>query len=416
MDKAIWKLIALLILAIPVNSVLADGGIPYARHTVTVPIFLEDIATSVLLNNPVEGAEYYAITDITTHGDVYVVSIVAIRGCDPQTWNLDCAIKLFTIATDGVISGIEGSPEYTTLTNTFMNDYEQYKPNALNDGTAGGDDGDYSNSNLPVLPFKAGTKVVIGSRGVHDAGFSLTGWKAIDLVSGSDIGSGAAPNEVYASIDSEITYVCRDDHSVAVRAGNFLYAHLEDNANLTVGYNLRRGVKFASMVVGSFTDTCGWASQQPNHYHLHFGVPGVTAVQFAGWTFRPFEGGFVNGNTWVRTGDYLYNPGLTAGDNQVGDPAEQIKQGNSFWDGIVSAMINVIRDGILKRFPERSATNYQDVYINASSVVLRVFFIMLSTSFDLTFFAFFMTAMFILEPARVIYKLYMSIKKAIPFV
>lgn len=416
MDKAIWKLaIILLVLLVPFGTASADS-IPYARHTVTVPLYLQDIVTNVLLANPVDGADYYAITDITSHGSVYVVSVAAIKGCDPQTWNLDCAIKLFTIATDGTISGIEGTPEYSNLTSAFMNDYEQYKPNSLNDGTVGGDDGDYSNSNLPVLPFKAGTKVVIGSRGVHDAGFSLTGWKAVDLVSGSDIGSGAAPNEVYASIDSEITYVCRDDHSVAVRAGNFLYAHLHDNANLVVGYNLKRGVKFASMVVGSFTDTCGWASQQPNHYHLHFGVPGVTAVEFAGWTFKPFEGGFVRGNTWVRTGDYLLNPGLTGGDYSAGDPAEQIKQGNSFWDGIVSAMINVIRDGILKRFPERSETNYQDVYINASSVVLRVFFIMLSTSFDLSFFAFFVVAMLILEPARVIYKVYMSIKKAIPFV
>lgn len=366
--------------------------------------------------NPVENAEYYAITDITTHGTIYVISIAAIRGCDPQNWNLDCAIKLFTIATDGISSGIEGSPVYESLTSTFLNDYEQYRPTVLNDGTVGGDDGDYSNSTLPVLPFKVGTKVVIGSRGVHDAGFGLTGWKAVDLVSGTDIGVNAAPNEVYASVDSEITYVCRDDHSVAVRAGNFLYAHLQDNANLVVGYNLRRGVKFASMVVGSFTDTCGWANQQPNHWHLHFGVPGVTSVQFAGWTFKPFEGVFVNGPTRVGKGDYLTNSGLTGGDNSAGDPAEQIKQGNSFWDGIVSAMINVIRDGILKRFPERSGTNYQDVYINASGVVLRVFFIMMSTSFDLSFFAFFVTAMLILEPARVIYKVYMSIKKAIPFV
>lgn len=414
MDQRGWQLATLLlILLLTVKPVSADS-IPWARHTVTVPLVVEQAVGTALLENQVPGASYYAITDVSMRGLVYMVSIAAIGQCEPQSWNLDCAVRLFTAAYDGETAALEGTPEYDFMTSSFMRDYHQINPSAQTHGTEGGEDGDYPN--LPVLPFRPGTKVLIGPRGVHDAGYSLTGWKAVDLVSGTDMGGNAAPNEVYASVDSEITYVCRDDHSVAVRAGNFLYAHLMDNANLTVGYDLKRGVKFASMVIGSFSDTCGWASQQPNHWHLHFAVPGTNATEFSGWLFKPFEGMFISSNgERIGTGDYLTN-WTTTSDGSSGDPGEQIKQGNSFWDSIVAGLINFVRSGVLSRFDKRTNTDYASVYVNASGVVLRIFFILFSTSFKLHIFAFVVTAMMILEPARIIYKLYIAIKKAIPFV
>lgn len=408
----IGLLTAILTFWVGLRLASADDGIQFAKHTVSVPSVIQDgVAQALLANNPAPDAGYYAITNYTTRQVVTVVSVAALRQeADPQAWNLDDAIWLGTVALSGDTFAVTGSQEYSALTqDVFYGDLPANRPGITAEG---GEDGPYLDS--PMLPFKPGTRVIFGTRGVHPAGYSRTGWVAVDLVSGSDLGATAATNEVYGAKDEEITYVCRDNNSIAVLTDTFIYAHMVDNPALQEGYNIRRGVMFGTMVVGSFTDSCGWASQQPNHWHLHFGMNGTQTVDFLGWTFRPYEEAFVRGGTVVRKNEWLNNPGVVAGDDVITDPGAELS-GANFWDGIVVALVNYLKDGALTLFPERSETNLQDAYINSSGAILRVFFIMLKTSFSLAVFGFVVGVMFVLEPARVIYKLYIAVKKAIPF-
>lgn len=386
-------------------------GVVWGEHTQPVPPDIEELAGLVLAaDNPAPEATFFAITDYTHIGNVVMVSVAALGSGNPTVWTLYNAVWIGTLALSGGSGAVEGSPEYQQITDGVV---FRSLPEIVPDDGPGGDDG--FDSTLPVLPFKGGTVVTFGPRGVHDAGYSLTGWKAVDLVSGSDLGSRYAPNEVYASEDAQISFVCRDSTSVAIKAGNFLYAHLRDTSNLATGTQLYRGVKFATMVVGSFTDSCGWAQQQPNHWHLHWGFDGLSTIDLVGWTLYPFSEKFVRGSEEVAANGALMNYGTPGSDPGSSNPDIHMT-GANFWDGLVGGMLSFVKDNILPRFPQRTDTDYGGVYTNAAGVVMRVFFIILASNFKLHVFAFVVLAMFILEPTRMAVKLYMTIKKGIPFV
>lgn len=409
MDKANWKLaflVAFVALITIHGSAFADGVV-FTRHTVTVPLWIEDKLRDILTENNRTGT--FAVTDISYRNDLYLVSIAQLPDGTSDDWRLDQAIDLFVVVLNDTVGAVQGSEQFEALTAGIFGDIPPEPDRAWGDIGGNG----LEDTGLPMLPFKPGTYVYIGPAGVHNAGYS-TNWIAIDLVSGPDLGTNMNPNEVWAAKTEEITYVCRDAHSVAIKTDTFIYAHLADNTFLQVGNNLTRGTKFASLVTGSFADTCGWASQQPAHYHLHFGFQGNEQVKFSGWTFFSYSGVFSNGTETVGKGDKLYNPGVTGDNYAVTDPYKEIKQGGSFWDGVVGGFVDYV-SGAINQFPERSGSNYQDIFVSTAGAVLRIFFVILSSGFNLNIFAGVMMMMFILEPTRLIYKLWVAIKKAIPF-
>lgn len=415
MDKAIRQLVSIIVIAclfISARTVHAQAQVNFAKHTVAIGYIYETRVAEGIALSPTDGASYYAITNISDKGFVKIASVVALPAdVDTQNWRLDQAIDLFLVAFNDDLSVRDRDNEkFLEITRGIFSDIPP-SPNRQQNGTEGGFDED---TNKPLLPYKPGTFVYIGPSGVHNAGYGMTGWKAVDLVSGSDFGSSAATDDVFASTSDEITYVCRDSTSVAIRAGNFIYAHLVDNTFLQEGNNLVRGTRFATLKHGTFSDTCGWANQQPNHYHLHFGMPGLQVIQFSGWNFYPYDGVFVRGNERVGTGQRLINPGVTNEDVEVSDPYADLREGKSIWDGIVSAIVEIANNAI-STFPARSQQNNQDIIMQSAGAIMRVFFIILSSSFNLNVFAFVVITMLILEPSRLLYKLYMTIKKAIPF-
>jgi ribosomal protein L27 len=69
------------------------------------------------------------------------------------------------------------------------------------------------------FPWQPSKAVRLGVLGLHNTGYgqnSEANWRAIDLVSGSNMGTGAANDSVYTSVSGTVDYVCKDSASVAV--------------------------------------------------------------------------------------------------------------------------------------------------------------------------------------------------------
>lgn len=146
-----------------------------------------------------------------------------------------------------------------------------------------------------------------GVLGVHDNGFSkvVSGWKAVDMLSDGNTGSGHAPNRLLAATEGTIGYICRDDLSVAIRMGDFFYTHLLDNNNLKTGNYFSAGAELGQLKTGSFNDDCGRASQGDKWFHVHWGFADQNAISVDGWTLNLSDGIWRSGDKQIGTGGWI---------------------------------------------------------------------------------------------------------------
>jgi len=384
----------------PVNA-----SVTWASHTVIVSQdILDALDTAITASPPDPAAVYYAITNVSTVGGYYVVSIAGLSSAaNPSDWTMAEAVWLgnAVLSLDYLTVAIEGSLNYETITSGTIFD------------SGGGV------SDNPVFPWMPGKKAFYGTRGVHAAGYGLNSddWFAVDFVSGPTYGSDYFPNSIYGAIDSEITYICRDDTSVAVRAGDYLYSHLADNASLDYGFNIRKGVQFASLATGSFTDTCGWASQFDTSYHVHFGIYAPSGKKdFEGWVIDSETQVWTKGNQTIEIGGSLLSTGVSSeyGSGESGDPLTAL-DGQHFWDAPINSIINLTANRVVTIFPEKQTINLAASYYNAAAVAIRIFYILLKSNFNLGVFIFVTILMLILEQVRLVYGTYRMVKDSIPF-
>ena len=159
------------------------------------------------------------------------------------------------------------------------------------------------------FPWAQGTSMLYGSLGVHRGGF-ITGWKAVDLLSDGNGDANHAPNEIVAAVDGTISYVCNDGVNLAVRIGNLMYVHLLPNeGRLRVGEAFQRGERLGRLKPGSFSARCGYASQQPQNFHLHLAFPDAPSFTMGGWTLNMDDGVWRRGDAAWRPGRWLRNDG-----------------------------------------------------------------------------------------------------------
>ena len=245
-----------------------------------------------------------------------------------------------------------------------------------------------------------------GPRGVHGEGdYGTSNMVAVDLIGGDTLGPGIAGPEVYASDAGTIDYVCNDGTTVAVRTYNsttgdyFLYAHLLDNAGLTVGQPFDRGQLIGSLKYGTFgsqTSGCGWAEQGDHIYHLH-------------WMFTPRNGSFqaencilyIADNRWVCNGgskligigEYIAAIGGgsgTGGDNPLTTGTGTGGTGStggtgqiSFFDYLENAMLALIQ-WIVGVLPDHNtAWGIPAILLNMVKIILRIAFVLLKANFNL---------------------------------
>lgn len=353
-----------------------------------------------LWNSPPSVASYYAVTYTQASGNGTYVSMVALDLSSPdEEWHftgkevededgnkqvINQVIWFDTVFVD----------EFGTVSFPFAENENASTPfkMAMPDPGAGG--GSYVR--FPWQPSKA---VQWGLLGVYHPLYGTDdSWRAIDLISGSDMGSGAANDQVYASVAGEITYLCSYGNSVAVKiSGNgdsFLYANLVDNANLEMGHSFAAGSVIGRLVHGAFVDECGYAAQQDNHWQLRWGfVIGGNKFQAEGCTLidedytGPKKWEWRCGNTITKPLGFLYHYGNLGVSS--GDPNDPYFMGNgggpSFWDFLIGGMSDLLDALLISKLPKHNSINNVFIYAlqNGVKIVFRILQVLIKGNLNL---------------------------------
>jgi hypothetical protein len=310
-------------------------------------------------------APYYIVTHTSTDGPNTTVSMVGVNLESPDArWTFEDGEKIVWMGSVSV------APDWTV---TYTPPVSAAPAKVAARRFAGG--GSYL-----FFPFAGGTSAQYGPRGVHAAGYGTSGMKAVDLIGGDDMGASSMPPYAYAADAGSVDYVCQDSIQVAVRTHNtssgdyFIYAHLLDNENLTEGHSFSQGDSIGALKYGTFDDTCGWAEQQSNHYHLH-------------WAFTPASGHYqvgsciltISSQVWdcdgqsVQIGGYLSGGGgAGTGDDAGSDGSGSVVNDPTFWDYILTGVLSLVDSGIVKLLPSHQPFEYTYVVFNVISLTLRL--------------------------------------------
>jgi len=405
---------------VPVN--MADPSVVISQD------LIDEIEDAIAADEPNSDGNMWAITDIYTIGNYSMISLAALDVDDPNdtaNWYYYNAIWTGTaIVRDNgdttYTTGLDGDATYLTLLgeSSFSNP---------NDGADQGGGG----GGWIWFPFQAGTKAYYGQRAVHAASNALPGWKAVDFVGGSTYPAGTMPNAVYGSYTEPIKSVCRDGTAVGLTTENFYYLHLEDSSSFQPGAMIRQGQPIGSLVMGPFNDRCGWASQASTSYHLHWGFRGTgDYMEVETWVLNLTDSIWRRGSETVNIGGYLLaewpdhtgpiptlGPTITPG-GPTPTPGPYIPDprtygGNSLWDPFIYGLFGMAK-ATAARFPEHTASGIGSQITSGAEIAIRVAFTMLTSNFDLTISLIIFGMIAAAEVVRLIYALYLGVKKLIP--
>ncbi|HEY3342379.1 MAG TPA: PA14 domain-containing protein, partial [Anaerolineae bacterium] len=296
----------------PATSRAASTGITLVPGTVTLTAAQTEALAGAL--NGAAGTylpttlHYAAVSGLNVQGAWLFVSVTGFDQLNANlSWTLDDAtwlgVALLTQSADGSWqSEVQGTPAYETMLASI--------PASILSSAA-------RNSLSPAhrllavteayrFPWAVGTSMMYGSLGIHAGGFaSLGSYKAVDLLSDGDTGSGHAPNQLLAAASGAIDYVCDDQTSVAIRMGQLLYVHLLANANLATGHSFSQGDTLGQLKTGSFSANCGYAAQSPNWFHVHWAFPDTGTFQAGGWTLQFSDQMWHRGNDTITTTQWM---------------------------------------------------------------------------------------------------------------
>jgi len=350
----------------------AQSETPYIiRATKPISGELRERLDAWLAVDPPSNARYYIVTYTQERGNETLVSLAGVDLETPESpWKLEddttTWVGTVVVAANGDVSPFQLARASRGLGGLLSLSLSPHL-------SAGG--GSYV-----AFPWEAGKSVVYGPRGVHGSGdYGTSGMIAVDLVSGPDMGPGAASDGVYASDAGIVDYVCDDGLTVAVRTYNettddyFIYAHMLDNANLALESEFSKGQLLGTLKHGSFNDDCGWASQSADHWHLH-------------WMFVPASGSFraescrltVSTQKWDCNGTTVGTGGILTGGGGVGtsgsssgsgsdDPTSNLP--NSMWSMLINGVIGIMNRLLTSVMPEGGGAG--DVfYVLTTSIIM----------------------------------------------
>ena len=367
------------------------------------------LASSAPVSNP-----YWAITYVGDRGGSAFVSLVALNISNPtDKWHV----------TDGEVIAWMGS-----IIVNADGSVELYSDGGASQARGGAKlaaPAQAGGGSSVRFPWQAGGTMMYGPSGVHTAGGGShgTGFSAVDFVSGDDMGSGAASNQVYAVSTGTVDYVCTDSTTTMIRTGSgsdyYIYAHLLTNANLAESHQFARGALIGNLKYGSFDDTCGWAEQADNHYHLHFGFePANNAFRMENCILNISTQKWTCGTEVVATGGFLSGGG--GGISTTGDDAGMSADQPSFWDYTLVGVVSMWDKAIIKSLPSHQTMQYTYVIYNGVKVVLRVARVMVYSNLNLGhFMAIFMAGLAIkiaLGTAESIMFLFKAWKSLVPVI
>lgn len=262
-----------------------------------------------------------------------------------------------------------------------------------------------------IFPWYKNTWAMYGELGVHDCGFSLNGWRAVDFFPMNDLKAWPplSPLNIYASQSGEISYVCRDNTQISYRVGDLMYVHMQDNG-MQIGTQITQGQLLGPVVNGTFSDTCGNAEQDENLGHVHFCfLPYNNSWAADGYTLDTQNGTWFTENEVFETADFLRATWQDAG-SVVDLPSSAM--GNNFWDSIVAALYPTMQSSVAV-LPDHQMAEIGDRSTTILIPVLQLLWPFLSL-FKLTWWAWALGIIAILETLRIAFAVVMWGKKVLP--
>lgn len=279
--------------------------------TVTVPGDAAQTVREVLGRSTgyTGSARTFAVTSFDCDAQTCYASVTGFRDpVDPAAWTFEQVTFVGSIAlrrrsAGGYTGMLDTEPGYAA----FLADSPGIRAQVLHASATQTETVTYD------FPWQAGTSAVYGSLGVHKGGY-IDGWKAVDFLSDANTTLNHAPNKLLAAAPGTITYVCDDGANAAARIGDLIYVHLIGNPKLRVGQKIERGEELGQLKPGTYNTRCGYASQQPQNFHVHLAFPDTGSFTMGGWTltvpdgiWRRSTGGGTQ--TW-RVGQWLRNDAL----------------------------------------------------------------------------------------------------------
>jgi hypothetical protein len=267
-------------------------------------------------------ADYYAISGLREADNWFFISVVGLKDLKADLgWNLLdngvwFGLVLLRQHEDGRYTGaVEGTTEFTHL-------LADVPENILSDKAK--QDLDPLQRRLVItstsyrFPWESGTMMSYGQNGVHDNGFSaiVSGWKAVDFLSDGNTDAGHAPNRLLAAAAGTIGYVCQPgpgENSTAIRIGDLFYTHLLIDGSLYTGRSVNQGEELGQMKGGSFNETCGYAYQGSDWFHVHWGFPNTGSFQVEDWTLNLSDGLWRRGGEVRGVGNWFLAAGGSGG-------------------------------------------------------------------------------------------------------
>ena len=276
--------------------------------TVELPAAVEPALRDALARDSA-AHPYYALTAFDCDGSVCFASLASFDALpDLNTWTLDQAAGVSLVVlnrrADG---GYDAAREDEVQADALL--AESQSPAAVRlraDRRLRASDVSTATVSYD-FPWTPGSAVMYGSLGVHRGGF-IAGWRAVDFLSDGNTSLGHAPNELRTAAEGVISYVCNDGVNVAVRIGNLMYVHLLPSENrLRVGESFARGERLGALKPGSYSARCGYASQQPQNFHVHLAFPDAATLTMGGWTLSTADGVWRRGDSTWHTSRWLRN-------------------------------------------------------------------------------------------------------------
>jgi hypothetical protein len=377
----------------PPAAAVTEQGITMLPSTVPISARLQlSTLRALALDAYQRGVTTYAITDVVDRDGYWKISVAGMPD-GSQQMALSESVWLGTVTINNT-TGLPG------LVDEAMPKIANSLPEALGSETAAAEYGVGGSAN--ILPFRSGTTAMYGTLGVHDCGFSMNGWKAVDLF--------PSENMVYSSNSGTVSYVCRDENQVALRIGNNLYTHLVDTGQ-QMDDVYTQGQAIAGMVPGSFDTACGYAAQNEAAYHVHF-------------CFVPNSGGGFNADGYMlsmadsnwRKGSEMVEPTgtLTAAWEDAGFTGTTARASGNFWDSLIGGVIDMANNSmnVMPEHHDFGIVSQIDANVAPALTLINLLF----GSFNCTVPLWVGGIIFVLETVRIVYAGWMWIKKAIPVI
>lgn len=375
MKKIISVLFLMAFVFLPLQAVSAQSSASVIHTTQPVDAEVRSAVDAWLATDAPVDVPYYAITYSHARGNGTFVSLVALNIADPnQEWHFtdsddiawmgsvlvasDYSVELLTVGTGG--GGVQARPMLAPGGGAEIR-----------------------------FPWTTGSAMMFGVRGVHELGYGTTGMEAVDFVGGDGMGSGVASPRVYAAAIGTVDYVCADATSVAVRTHNedsgnyFIYAHLLDNDNLVEWHVFQQGDLIGALKYGAFDDECGWASQKPTQYHLHFGFePAGGTYRMEGCILTVSTSKWMCGTKEIGTGQFLISEDTGSCEDTT---CTTVAQAGMF-DYFLSGIIYMWNKTIVQALPSHQVMQFTNVLYSTVQLVLRLNYAMIYSNVNLRWF------------------------------